>query len=59
VIWIWMENHQWSQVLAASSPAPYTRSLAAQCGTATNYASVGSPSLPNYLGATSGSTQGI
>jgi hypothetical protein len=58
VVWIWMENHTWSEVFGNSS-APYLNSLAGKCGTDSAYASVGSPSLPNYLGATSGSTQGI
>jgi phosphatidylinositol-3-phosphatase len=54
-----MENHDWDQVLGAPEAAPYETGLARQCGTATRYASVGSPSLPNYIGATSGSTHGI
>ena len=58
VVWIWMENHTWASVIGSSS-APYISSLAHECGTDSNYASVGSPSLPNYLGATSGSTQGV
>jgi hypothetical protein len=56
VVWIWMENHTRSQVIGK---APFVTGLAAQCATATHYATVGSPSLPNYLGATSGSTFGI
>ena len=58
VVWIWMENHTWSQVFGNAS-ASYLNTLAGKCGTDSAYASVGSPSLPNYLGATSGSTQGI
>jgi hypothetical protein len=58
VIWIWMENKSFGDVIG-NSAAPYETSLARLCATATNYATVGSPSLPNYLGATSGSTQGI
>jgi hypothetical protein len=58
VIWIWMENHQATQVIGSAS-APYETLLASQCGTASDYESVGSPSLPNYIGATSGSNQGI
>jgi hypothetical protein len=59
VVWIWMENHNWQQVLGDPSAAPYETRLAHQCATATHYSSVGSPSLPNYLGATSGDTWGI
>jgi hypothetical protein len=58
VVWVWMENHTYRQVIG-NSAAPYETALAHQFGTATNYASVGSPSLPNYIGATSGSTQAI
>ncbi len=58
VVWIWMENHTWNSVVGSAS-APYLTALARRCGTDTNWSAVGSPSLPNYLGATSGSTQGV
>lgn len=51
-----MENH--TSVLDRSD-APYEHSLATGCAAALNDADVGSPSLPNYLGATSGGTWGI
>jgi acid phosphatase len=38
---------------------PYIASLAKDYSVATNYSAVGSPSLPNYLAMTSGSTWGI
>jgi hypothetical protein len=38
---------------------PYIASLARQYAVATNYGAVASPSLPNYLAMTSGSTWGI
>jgi phospholipase C len=53
-----MENHTAQSVLGSSS-APFERDLAALCGSAANYRAVGSPSLPNYLAATSGSTHGV
>lgn len=53
-----MENHTFGEVIGNPS-APYTTALAHGCATATNYRAVGSPSLPNYIGMTSGSTQGI
>ena len=53
-----MENHSYGSVIG-SRDAPYQTQLAHQCGTATHYATVGSPSLPNYLGATAGTTFGI
>jgi len=58
VVWIFMENHRYPQVIG-SPDAPFETALARRCGTATRYASVGSPSLPNYVGATSGDTHGI
>ena len=53
VIWVWMENHSYSDIIG-SSQAPYINSLASQCGLATNYHNISHPSLPNYVGATSG-----
>jgi hypothetical protein len=58
VIWIWMENHSAAQVIGTPE-APFVTDLAAECATASNYRSVGKPSLPNYIGATSGDTWGI
>jgi hypothetical protein len=58
VIWIWMENHTATSVLS-SDKAPFERSLASSCGSSSSYRDVGSPSLPNYLGATSGSVHGV
>ena len=58
VIWIWMENHSYSQIIG-SSQARYINSLANGCGLATNYSAVTHPSLPNYIAATSGGTQGV
>jgi phosphatidylinositol-3-phosphatase len=53
VIWIWMENHSYSDIIG-SSQAPYINSVAGECGLATNYHNLSHPSLPNYIGATSG-----
>jgi phosphatidylinositol-3-phosphatase len=53
VIWVWMENHSYSDIIG-NSQAPYINSLASECGLATNYHNVSHPSLPNYVGATSG-----
>jgi len=58
VVWIFMENHTYGQVIG-NAQAPFETALAHRCGTATRYSSVGSPSLANYIGATSGGTQGI
>jgi phosphatidylinositol-3-phosphatase len=57
VIWIWMENHSFSDIIG-NSQAPYINSLATSCGLATNYHNTSHPSLPNYLAATSGLAQG-
>lgn len=58
VVWIVMENHHRTDVIG-SPDAPFTTELADACGTATSYGAVGSPSLPNYLAMTSGSTHGV
>ena len=53
VIWVWMENHSYSNIIG-SADAPYENALATSCGLATNYHNITHPSLPNYIGATSG-----
>jgi phospholipase C len=58
VIWIWMENLSYDEIVG-SDRAPLTNRLASECGLATNYHNVTHPSLPNYIAATSGGTQGI
>ncbi|MGH3010093.1 MAG: alkaline phosphatase family protein [Gaiellaceae bacterium] len=58
VVWIWMENESYDQVIGKAS-GRYLTQLAHVCGVATNYAAVSHPSLPNYIAATSGSTWGI
>jgi hypothetical protein len=58
VIWIWMENHSFSDIIGNTSQAPYINSIASHCGLATNYHNTTHPSLPNYLAATSGIAQG-
>jgi phospholipase C len=58
VVWIWMENHSFNQVIGTSA-APFENQLAGACGLATNYHNASHPSLPNYVAATSGNTQGI
>ncbi len=58
VIWIWMENHPFPSIVG-SPDAPYINKIAAGCGLATGYQAIAHPSLPNYIAATSGSTQGI
>jgi phospholipase C len=58
VIWIWMENHSYRQVIG-SEDAPYENELARACGLATRYRAITHPTLPNYLAATGGSTFGV
>lgn len=53
VVWIWMENHSYGDIIG-SSAAPYINSLANECGLATNYHNLSHPSLPEYIGGTSG-----
>ena len=53
VLWIWMENKSYGTIIGSKS-APYINTLAGQCGLASNYHNISHPSLPNYIGATSG-----
>jgi hypothetical protein len=53
VIWIWMENHSYSDVIG-SHQAPYINGLAHHCLNVTQAHSITHPSGPNYVGATSG-----
>jgi hypothetical protein len=53
-----MENHDSSQIVG-NSQAPYINGLINKYALASNYTAVGSPSLPNYLGLTGGSTFGV
>ena len=54
VVWIWFENHSYSDIIGSSS-APYFNAVASECGVATGYHNLTHPSLPNYVAATSGS----
>ena len=58
VIWIWFENHAAGEIVD-NPAAPQTTRLAGECGFAKNYSAVAHPSLPNYIAATSGGTQGV
>jgi len=58
VVWVWMENKRFDQVIGAAD-APYETQLARECATATRYVAAGAPSLANYIAATSGSVQGV
>jgi len=53
VIWILMENNSYGSIIGSPS-APYINSVADECGLATNYHNISHPSLPNYVGMTSG-----
>ena len=53
VIWVLMENNSYGSIIGSPS-APYINGLANKCGLATNYHNISHPSLPNYVGMTSG-----
>src|SRR5437762_4346045 len=57
IIWVWFENREVSQITTGT--APYFTSFAAANVNLTNFYGVSHPSLPNYLAAFSGSTQGV
>ncbi len=58
VVWIFMESHTETEIVG-SAQAPFETAMAHSCATATHWSAVGKPSLPNYLGATSGTASGI
>lgn len=54
VVWIWMENHSFVDIVGSPS-APYINdTLIAGCGLATNFHNITHVSLPNYIGAVTG-----
>jgi len=55
---IMMENTGYSNLIGNPN-APWINSTAAQFGLATQYTGVSHPSQPNYIAATSGSTNGV
>ncbi|HEY3436456.1 MAG TPA: alkaline phosphatase family protein [Actinotalea sp.] len=57
-MWIWFENKPDTAVLG-SPASPYLDALVGGCAVAADYHGITHPSLPNYLAATSGSTQGV
>jgi phosphatidylinositol-3-phosphatase len=54
VVWIWLENHGYDEIVGASDAPFINRTLIAGCGLATNAHNETHPSLPNYIAATSG-----
>jgi phospholipase C len=58
VIWVFMENHGYDQVVGSTS-APFENTLIEQCGLAANMHADFHPSLPNYIATTSGGNQGV
>jgi phosphatidylinositol-3-phosphatase len=60
VVVIAFENHSYHDVLSSAAPRSYFTTLAARCGSAYDFTAAHFPrSLPNYLAATSGGTDGI
>jgi hypothetical protein len=58
IVLVIFENKSVAQVFDPASPATYFKGLPAQCGYASNYWSVWTRSLANYLALTSGDTHG-
>lgn len=60
IVVIAFENHSYGSILGSAAPASYFKTLASECGSATNFTSASFPhSLPNYLAVTSGTTGGV
>lgn len=55
---LFLENRGYDQIIG-SPQAPYLNRLADRGALATHYYALAHPSLPNYLGVTTGSTQGV
>jgi hypothetical protein len=58
VVWVVMENHSYADIVGSPS-APYINSVARSCGLPLRYYALAHPSLPNYLGMTSGSLHSV
>jgi phosphatidylinositol-3-phosphatase len=58
VVWIWLENHGYDEIVGSADAPFINRTLIAGCGLATNAHNETHPSLPNYIAATSGLTPG-
>jgi PKD repeat protein len=62
VMWIFMENQSYGTGSGQIPGSPYAsyidHTLLSQCGSTSDYTAITHPSYPNYLAATSGSTQG-
>jgi phospholipase C len=58
VIWIWFENHSFSQI-SGSANAPFFNALGSDCGLATDYKEVAWTSLPAYMDLTGGQNAGL
>ena len=58
VVWLLQENTSESDVIGNGDLPFINQTLVPQCGLATNYHNVSHPSLPNYLGLTSGTAGG-
>jgi hypothetical protein len=59
IFYIMMENHATDEIIGNDADAPFINQLAKRSALASQYFGVTHPSLPNYLAAISGSTQGI
>jgi hypothetical protein len=58
VVWIWLENHGYDEIVGSSDAPFINRTLIGGCGLATNAHNETHPSLPNYIAATSGLSPG-
>jgi phosphatidylinositol-3-phosphatase len=54
VIWIFLENHSYGQIVGNGEARFINRTLIPDCGLATNFHNITHPSLQNYIAATSG-----
>lgn len=59
VVWIWMGTQSYDHLIGKTRVAPFTNSLAADCGSATAYSSITHPAIANDVGALAGDPHGL
>lgn len=59
VIWIWMGDRSYGDVMSPHALGYYVKGYSKACGLATNYVAVSHPIVPNQLAALAGQTFGL
>jgi hypothetical protein len=59
VVWIWMGDQGYDHVVGKTRVAPFTNSLAQECGLATGYSTITHPAIANDVAALAGDPNGL